>query len=126
MLLGDRRDQAGVVPAYGIEECRGVQVLATRGVPFGFQSQAGTGSATLPRAVRYAVRLGLGTGDALAALSSGPADFLGLDDRIGTLSPGKDADLVVWSGPPFQPSSRVLAVMIDGTWVYLDQEDDRR
>ena len=102
------------------------QVLATRGVPFGFQSQAGTGSATLPRAVRYAVRLGLGTGDALAALSSGPADFLGLDDRIGTLSPGKDADLVVWSGPPFQPSSRVLAVMIDGTWVYLDQEDDRR
>jgi imidazolonepropionase-like amidohydrolase len=101
------------------------QVLATRGVPFGFQSQAGTGSATLPRAVRYAVRLGLGTGDALAGLSSSPAGFLGLDDRIGTLAPGKDADLVVWSGPPFQPSSRVLAVMIDGTWVYLDQEDER-
>ncbi|QDV34538.1 amidohydrolase family protein [Tautonia plasticadhaerens] len=102
------------------------QVLATRGISFGFQSQAGTGSGTLPRAVRYAVRLGLGTGDALAALSSSPAGFLGLDDRIGILAPGKDADLVVWSGPPFRPSSRVLAVMIDGTWAYLDQEDDRR
>ncbi|WP_152051536.1 amidohydrolase family protein [Tautonia marina] len=101
------------------------QVLATEGISFGFQSQAGSGSATLPRAVRYAVRLGLGTGDALAGLSSSPAAFLGLDDRIGTLAPGRDADLVVWSGPPFAPASRVLAVMIDGSWVYLSREDER-
>ncbi|WP_169975633.1 amidohydrolase family protein [Tautonia rosea] len=101
------------------------QVLATRGVPFGFQSQAGSGSATLPRAVRYAVRLGLGTGDALSGLSSSPAVFLGLEDRIGTIAPGRDADLVVWSGPPFSPASRVLAVMIDGSWVYFSREDER-
>ncbi len=102
------------------------QMFATRAVPFGFQSQAGTGSASLPRAIRYAVRFGLGTGDALAGLSSAPANFLGLADRIGTIAPGRDADLVVWSGPPFSPSSRVLAVMIDGNWVYQEAREDER
>ena len=36
----------------------------------------------------------------------------------------KDADLVVLSGLPFEPSSRVLAVMIDGKWVYEDKDSD--
>jgi hypothetical protein len=100
------------------------QVLANRNVPFGFQSKATTGVKTLPLAVQYAVRQGLGTDDALAGLTSAPAKFLSLDKQVGTLAAGKDADLVVLSGPPFELSSRVLAVMIDGRWVY-QEEDDR-
>jgi imidazolonepropionase-like amidohydrolase len=38
--------------------------------------------------------------------------------QIGRVAAGYDADLVVLSGPPFDPSSQVLAVMIDGQWVY--------
>ncbi|CAN5123679.1 amidohydrolase [soil metagenome] len=47
-----------------------------------------------------------------------PAKLLGLDDRIGTLEPGKNADLVVWSGDPFSVYSRVDLVFIDGVLVY--------
>jgi hypothetical protein len=94
------------------------QVLANRGVPFGFQSKATTGVKMLPLAVQYAVRRGLGAEDALAGLTATPAKFLAIDKRVGTLAVGKDADLVVLSGPPFELSTRVLAVMIDGQWVY--------
>jgi imidazolonepropionase-like amidohydrolase len=100
------------------------QVLSNRGVPFGFQSKATAGVKTLPLAVQYAVRRGLGTDDALAGLTAAPAKLLSIDQHVGTLAVGKDADLVVLSGPPFELSSRVLAVMIDGQWVY-QEEDDR-
>jgi imidazolonepropionase-like amidohydrolase len=100
------------------------QVLANRGVRFGFQSKATTGVKTLPLAVQYAVRRGLGSEDALAALTATPAKFLSIDKHVGTLAVGKDADLVVLSGPPFELSTRVLAVMIDGQWVY--QVEDHR
>jgi imidazolonepropionase-like amidohydrolase len=99
------------------------QVLANRGVPFGFQSRATTGVKTLPLAVQYAVHRGLGTDDALAGLTAAPAKFLALDQHVGTLAVGKDADLVVLSGPPFALSTRVLAVMIDGRWVYQEAND---
>jgi imidazolonepropionase-like amidohydrolase len=95
--------------------------LSVRGVPVGFQSQATTGSRHLPLAVSYAVRHGLGADDALQSLTAGAAKLLGLEN-VGTLAVGKDADLVVLSGPPFELSTRVLAVMIDGEWVY--QSDD--
>ncbi len=97
--------------------------LALAGIPFAFQSESRTGSASLSQAIRYAVRYGLGTDDALAGLSSQPAALIKLQERIGTITIGKDADLVVWSGPPFDLSSRVLAVMIDGEWVYEVEAD---
>ncbi|CAN5863033.1 hypothetical protein BH23PLA1_BH23PLA1_10240 [soil metagenome] len=102
------------------------QILANRRVPFGFQSEASTGVKLLPMAITYAVRQGLGTADALSALTNQPAGFLKIDDRVGTLAVGKDADLVIYSGPPFELSSRVLAVMIDGEWVFEDQDEDDR
>jgi imidazolonepropionase-like amidohydrolase len=99
------------------------QVLANRGVPFGFQSRGTTSVKALPLAVQYAVYRGLGTDDALAGLTAAPAKLLSLDGRLGTLAAGRDADLVVLSGPPFELSSRVLAVMVDGQWVYQDEDD---
>jgi imidazolonepropionase-like amidohydrolase len=95
--------------------------LSVRGVPVAFQSQATSGARHLPLAVSYAVRHGLGAEDALAGLTARAAKLMGLEN-VGTLAVGKDADLVVLSGPPFELSTRVLAVMIDGEWVY--QSDD--
>lgn len=94
------------------------QVLSNHQVAFAFQSNATSGVRQLPMAVQYAVFRGLGSADALNGLTHSAAKLLSLDDSIGSLAPGKDADLVVMSGPPFEPSSEVLAVMIDGVWVY--------
>jgi imidazolonepropionase-like amidohydrolase len=43
---------------------------------------------------------------------------LGIEDRVGTLEPGKDADLVIWSGDPLSVYSRAEKVFIQGKLVY--------
>ncbi len=91
--------------------------LAVARVPIGFQSNASTGVSEMPSAVSYAVYEGLGSTDALQGLTGGTAKFLGLDS-VGAIEVGKDADLVVLSGSPLLLSTEVLAVMIDGEWVY--------
>ncbi len=100
------------------EQINLAQVLANQGVAFGFRSKATTGVKNLPLAIDYAVRAGLGSEDALRGLTLGPARLLSLDKQIGSLAIGKDADLVVLSGPPFESATQVLAVMIDGEWVF--------
>jgi imidazolonepropionase-like amidohydrolase len=57
---------------------------------------------------------GLDWGQAFAAITSGPARALGLDGEIGSLRPGRRADVVVWSGDPLELSSTPEAVLIDG------------
>ncbi|MFK7736183.1 MAG: amidohydrolase family protein [Pirellulaceae bacterium] len=91
--------------------------LSVSRVPFAFESRATTGVSELPMAVAHAVFAGLGVDDALNGLTTTPSTFFGLD-AIAALEPGKDADLVVLSGPPLELGSEVLAVMIDGEWVY--------
>ena len=91
--------------------------IAAAGIPIAFQSQTTTGTSKLPDVVAYAVYRGLGLSDALRGMSQGPASFLKLSS-VGSIELGKDADLVVLSGPPFELASEVLAVMIDGNWVY--------
>jgi imidazolonepropionase-like amidohydrolase len=51
-----------------------------------------------------------------------PARMLGLDARIGTLEPGKAADVVVWSGDPFSIYSHADQVYVDGALVF-DRKD---
>ena len=51
-------------------------------------------------------------------VTSTPAKALGLDDRIGTLAPGRNADLVVWSGDPFSIYTKADQVLIDGALAY--------
>lgn len=57
-------------------------------------------------------------------LTANPAKALGLADRIGTLEPGKDADLVIWSGDPFSVYAHADTVFIDGAVAY-DRGDPR-
>src|SRR5206468_298576 len=65
-----------------------------------------------------AVRGGLSEAAALRALTLNPAKMMHLDDRLGSLAPGKDADFVVLSGPPFSGYTQVLETYIDGVRVY--------
>ncbi len=52
--------------------------------------------------------------DALRWITANPAWILGIDARTGTLEPGKDADLVVWSGDPFSVYARAEQVYVAG------------
>ena len=57
---------------------------------------------------------GLTWPQAFAAISSAPADILGLGREIGSLAPGRRADVVLWSGDPLELSSDTERVWIDG------------
>ncbi len=65
-----------------------------------------------------AVRLGLPDEVAIRGLTINPARIAGIDHRVGSLEPGKDADLVVWSGDPLDPRSHVHMAIVNGRIVY--------
>jgi len=94
------------------------EALASQGVTVAFASGGATAAAQLPLLAAYAVRNGLEPFDALKALTVNPARMLKLDARIGAVERGRDADLVLFTGDPFAPSSRVKYVIVDGKIVY--------
>ena len=65
-----------------------------------------------------AVKYGLEAEEALRAITINPARLMGLEQRIGSLEPGKEADLVVWSGDLFDVREEALRVFIDGVEIY--------
>jgi imidazolonepropionase-like amidohydrolase len=66
---------------------------------------------------------GLTETEALKLITLNPAKILHLDDRIGSIKAGKDADLVLWTDNPLSVYARAFRTMIDGTF-YFDEEKD--
>lgn len=73
-----------------------------------------------------AVKEGLDPVIALEALTVNPATIFGLHERVGSLAPGRDGDVVLWSGDPLDVRQRALAVYISGTPVYRWDAEARR
>jgi len=96
--------------------------LQEAGIPFAFQSGY-EGYVPKTRIARYEAAIaaanGLGMENALYATTLGAAQILGIDGRVGSLEQGKDADLVLFDGDPFEYLTQVEAVIIDGEVVYL-------
>lgn len=65
-----------------------------------------------------AVKEGLDRDTAMRSVTINPARIAGIDDRLGSLTPGKDADLAIWSGDPLDVMSRVEHAYIDGREIY--------
>jgi imidazolonepropionase-like amidohydrolase len=63
--------------------------------------------------------------EALGWITANPAWALGIDDRVGTLEPGMNADVVIWSGDPFSVYTQADQVFIDGALVYDRLDPDR-
>ena len=72
----------------------------------------------LPLCAGLAVKAGMDPFDALRAITINPARHIGAADRVGSLEVGKDADVVLTNGSPFEVSTRVQAVLIDGSVVF--------
>jgi len=72
----------------------------------------------LPLCAGMAVKAGMDPFHALQAITINPARHIGIADRVGSLEVGKDADLVMTDGCPFEISTKVMRVLIDGNTVY--------
>jgi imidazolonepropionase-like amidohydrolase len=99
--------------------------LAEAGIPFAFTTQKlEKPEKDFWTRVRLAVRRGLNKDVALAALTSTPAEMFGVADRVGTIAPGRMANLVVASGDLFADEARILTTWVDGR--YYDTEQARQ
>ena len=81
-------------------------------------SGATSGTQYLPMNAAYAVRYGMDEDKAFRAVTIYPAELLHVNDRIGSIDVGKDADLVILSGEPFDFTSRVEKVIVNGRIVF--------
>ena len=72
----------------------------------------------LPLCAGMAVKAGMDPFDALKAITINPAKHIGIADRVGSLKAGKDADVVITAGCPFEVFTEVKAVLIDGKLVH--------
>lgn len=68
---------------------------------------------------------GLSWDEAFAAISSVPADIMGMGDRLGSLKAGRAGDVVIWDGDPLELSSAPQTVFIDGAEQPLDNRQSR-
>ncbi len=83
-----------------------------------------TDSRLFLRSAALAVRSGMPREKALQAVTIANAKILGLENRVGSLEPGKDADLIVLSGDPFSVYSHVLQTWVEGRMVF-DRENPK-
>ena len=90
-------------------EC--ARVLRDNGIAFAL---SGHGSARLDIQAGLAMRGGLTREQALRAVTLTPAQLLGVDERVGSVEAGKDADLLLWNGEPFEATSRPVGVLVGG------------
>jgi imidazolonepropionase-like amidohydrolase len=107
---GDRENLTFTLPAK----------LQAAGIPFAFQSGY---EAYVPktRVVLFeagmAAAHGLARPQAIAAITIRSAEILGLAERLGSLAPGKDADLALYDGDPLETTTHCTGVIIDGKLV---------
>ncbi len=72
----------------------------------------------LPLCASLAIKAGMDEYSALQAITINPAQMLGISERVGSIEAGKDADIVIFGGNPFEVMTKVRCVFIDGKLVF--------
>jgi len=101
-------------------------VLAKAGIPVAFRAKeglwqwpaAGMTGGDLLEIAAFACRHGMSEDAALRAVTIDAARIAGIDARVGSLEPGKDADILILRGHPFRTGSVAEAVFLDGKLVF--------
>lgn len=96
--------------------------LHAAGVKIAFATFNSSASRTLPYEAAQAVPYGLPREAALAAVTKNAADMLGFGDRIGTIEPGKLANIMITDGDPLEIQTQVTDMFILGRGVSLDNK----
>jgi imidazolonepropionase-like amidohydrolase len=104
--LGQRQESAGLLRKAGV----GVALIGNAG---GGDEEA-FNVRNLKQEAGNAVSYGMTWDDALRAVTLAPAEFFGAADRVGSLQPGREANVVVWSGDPFEFTTRAEHVFVRG------------
>ncbi len=98
-------------------------ILANAGIPISIQADTvGEFQSNLLYLAAMSVRYGMKKMDALKAITIHGAKGVNLDHRIGSIEKGKDADLVILNGEPFEMTTSVEIVLIDGKIEYQNDE----
>ncbi len=93
-------------------------ILANAGLTVSLTADEGSKTAFLPATLGLLMRNGLSEKDAFAGVTINPAKTLGLEDRVGSLEVGKDADIAIFDGHPFSSLALCRLSMIDGKVVH--------
>lgn len=100
-------------------------LLAAAGVKFCFAGGEGSESMMLPFKVGEHCAYGLSQADALRALTLDAAAIFGVDDRLGSIEPGKMANIIVTDGDPFELTTTMRYVFINGQPRKLESKHTR-
>jgi imidazolonepropionase-like amidohydrolase len=99
-------------------------ILAKAGVKVAIQTDAMADVKYLTINAALAVREGMPEEDALKAITINPAEIIGVAERVGSLEVGKDADVVVFSGHPFDYTTVAELVLVDGKVAYRREDPE--
>lgn len=99
--------------------------LRRAGVTVAFMTGDAHNARNIRQAAGNAVAYGMPWEEALAAMTSVPARIWGIADRYGTLEPGKDADVVIWSGDPLELATAAEAVFIRGEQIPMENRQTK-
>ncbi len=103
---------------------KAAKILRDAGVKFGIITDHDViGIHYLLMCATLAVKEGLDEDTALRAITLTPAEILGINDRVGSIKEGKDADIVIMSGEPFDVRSKVEKTIINGKIVFDIEKD---
>ena len=96
--------------------------LVAAGVTIAFADGSATShnARNISQSAGNAVVQGLTRDQAIRAMTLSPAEIFGVDDRVGSIEPGKDADLVIWPGDPLELGNYPDAVYIRGKAVPME------
>ncbi|MGD8491420.1 MAG: amidohydrolase family protein, partial [Anaerolineae bacterium] len=100
-------------------------LMAKAGVKVAIQTDEMSAVKYLTINAALAVREGMAEEEALKAITLHAAEIIGVDDLVGSLEVGKDADIVVFDGHPFDYRTRVDLVLVNGQVAYLREEGER-
>jgi imidazolonepropionase-like amidohydrolase len=103
-------------------------MLEEAGAKVGFHTDDGiTDSRFFLRQAALAVRAGMSREAALYGMTQAGAEMMDLGDRVGSLTPGKDADFIILSGDPLSVYTHVQETWIDGQRVFdRSNPEDRK